>query len=571
VTRARRLLVSLALVGLTAIPYAQSLRFGFVTWDDPEYVTRNVQVRRGLTLAGVASAFSTGEIANWQPLVTLSHMLDCQLYGLDPAGHHATNAVIHAANAVVLFLALESMTAAAWPSAWVAALFALHPLQVEAVAWISSRKDVLSALFGFLAVWAYGAYARQGGIARYLLTALLLAASLMSKPMLVTLPALLVLLDYWPLGRLRDVRDVPRMIVEKLPLLLLSAGSIAVTLAVQARAWSVSTVPVLPLGERVTNATMSYVRYLGKVLWPSPLSLLYPHPNLPGGTPWTAWQLATAAVILVVVSALVLRSGRDYAIVGWLWYVVGILPVSGLVPSGFEAMADRFMYVPIVGLLVIVAWGGTELGASGTRARAAVGALAVVVAVAAGARAFVQLGNWRDSITLYESSLRAAPDPPVLHYNLANALHAAGRDEEAIRNYRDAVRIDPTYSEAFNNLGVVLQAEGRLDEATALHREALRLKPGNAQAHNNLGRALELRGRLEDAVREYAEAVRLNPDYVLAHHNLGRVLQARGRIDEAVAQYREALRIDPGFGPSQTGLQSALQMARDSGRPVPQP
>jgi len=360
------------------------------------------------------------------------------------------------------------------------------------------------------------------------------------------------------------------MIVEKIPLFLLSVGSVAVKLAVQARAWSVSTVPVLPFGERVANAAMSYVRYLAKLLWPSRLSVLYPHPNLPGGTLWTGWQVAAAVLILVVVSALVLRSGRRWAIVGWLWYVVGILPVSGLVPSGFEAMADRFMYVPIVGLLLIVAWGGTALAGRPT-ARAAVGVIAAVTVVAAGARTFSQLGNWRDSITLYESSLRAAPDPPVLHYNLANALHAAGRDQDAIRHYRDAMRIDPTYSEAFNNLGVVLQAEGRLDEAIALHREALRLKPGNAQAHNNLGRAFELRGRLEDAIGEYDEAVRINPDYALAHLNLGRVLQASGRLDEAIAQYREALRIDPDFAPAQTGLRAALEMAREAGRPESPP
>ncbi len=542
---------------LTAAPYAQALRFEFVTWDDPEYVTRNVEVRHGITRAGVARAFTTGEIANWQPLVTLSHMLDCQLYGLDPAGHHATNVLLHIAGAVVLFLALESMTSAAWPSAWVATLFALHPLQVEAVAWVSARKDVLSALFGFLGVWGYGAYARRGGVFRYVLAALLLAASLMAKPMLVTLPVLLLLLDYWPLARVRGMHGALRVVVEKLPLLALSAASIAVTLAVQARAWSVSTVPVLPLDERVANAAVSYVRYLGKLLWPSRLSVLYPHPNLPGGVPWAPWQVAGAVAVLTAISVVVLRSRRPYAVVGWLWYVVGILPVSGLVPSGFEAMADRFVYVPIVGLLVIVVWTGAELAARGGSVRAAIVTAASLAAVAAGARTYTQLGNWRDSITLYERSLRAAPDPPVLHYNLANALYARGRDAEAVEHYRAAMRIDPTYSEAFNNLGVVLQAKGQLDEAIALHREALRLKPGNAQAHNNLGRALELRGRLDGAIAEYTEAVRVKPDYALAHVNLGRALQLSGQLDEAIAQYREALRIDPDFTPAEEGLRSA--------------
>ena len=549
----RRLLLCTVLAGLTLVPYAQTLRFDFVTWDDPEYVTANEHVRRGLTRDGIVRAFTTGDVANWQPLVTLSHMLDVQLFGFHAGGHHATNVALHVANTLVLFGLLVSTTAAVVPSAWTAALFALHPLHVEPVVWVSARKDVLSTLFGLLALWAYARWARRGGRGRYLLTLGLAALGLMAKPMLVTLPALFLLLDYWPLAR----RPTLRLLVEKVPFAVLSVAAAVVTLAVQARAGGVDVPAPIPLGLRAANAAVSYVRYLGKLLWPANLSVLYPHPNLAGGTPWAPWQVAGAVALLLAVTVGVARSGRRYLVFGWLWYVVALLPVSGLVPSGFEAMADRWTYVPLIGLFVAIAWAADEMAARSPSWRLAVGVTAAATVVAATGCSWYQTRWWRDSIVLYEHSLRAAPDPPYLRYNLANALARQGRTEEAIVQYRRAVEILPSYS--VNNLGAALLAVGRIDEAIAECREATRLDPTNAQAYNNLGRALEVKGRLDEAIDAFRNAVTVRPGYALGHFNLGRVLHGRGQLDDAIVHYREALRLDPDFGPARAGLQMALR------------
>jgi protein O-mannosyl-transferase len=562
----RRLLVCAVLAGLTVIPYAQALRFEFVTWDDPVYVTGNPEVSQGLTLDGVKWAFATGEIANWQPLVTVSHMLDCELFGLDPAGHHAMSVALHVANTLVLFALLSSMTAAVAPSAWAAALFAVHPVNVEAVAWVSARKDVLSTLFGLLSMWAYAGYARRGGAGRYGLVALLLACGLMCKPMLVTVPVLLLLLDYWPLERPWS----RRLLLEKVPLFGLSLASAVVTVFVQARAGGVDVPEPIPFGLRAANAAVSYARYLGKLFWPANLSVLYPHPNVPGGTPWLEGQILAALALLASISTVVLLSRRRYLVVGWLWYLVALLPVSGIIPSGFEAMADRWAYVPLIGLFVAIAWAGAELATGrGPAVRLTVAAAALGVLVAATAASTRQAGYWRDSITLYEHSLRVAPDPPYLRYNLATALERAGRTDEAIQQYRRTIAVHPRYSNAHNNLGRALLAQGLIDDAIQECGEAVRLDPRNAQAHNNLGRGLELKGRLDEAVAQYREAIAVKPDYVLGQFNLARLLHAQGQLDEAIAHYQEALRLQPDFAAAQQKLQGALQDRARLGRAAP--
>jgi tetratricopeptide (TPR) repeat protein len=566
----RHLALGIVLVGATLAVYAQTLRFGFITWDDPLYVTENARVRQGLTWQGVRWAFVTGEFGNWQPLVTLSHMLDIEIYGLDPSGHHATSLVIHLANTLLLFGALATMTQATWASAAVAALFALHPLHVEPVVWISARKDVLSTFFGLLSLCAYVAYARRGGFGRYLATAFCLALGLMAKPMLVTLPCLFLLLDYWPLGRLGDGqpgRCPPRalrwLLVEKLPLLALSAASALVTLGVQQRAGGLETINEIPLTLRLANAAVSYVRYLGKTFWPSRLAVVYPHPNLPGGTPWPAWVVAGSVALLLVLTALALMSRRRYVVVGWLWYLGTLLPAIGLVAFAEEAMADRFSYLPLVGVFIVLVWGGAELVSRSQQALPLVRPVAAAMSVAAAmgliAGSGIQARYWRNSIALYEHSLAVAPSPPAMHYNLANALDAEGRFEEAVFHYREAVRIQPSYSEAFNNWGGALAMRGRLEEAVELYREALRAKPSNAQAHNNLGRVLESWGRLDEAIEHYRAALSIDPSYVLAHYNLGHTLQTRGDRDEAVAHYREALRLQPGYAPAAAALWAAAR------------
>jgi tetratricopeptide (TPR) repeat protein len=583
----RSLLICLLLIAATAAVYGQVIRFDFVSWDDPIYVTENVHVRRGLTTDGLVWAFTTAHGGNWHPLTGLSHMLDCQLYGVNPVGHHLTNIVLHILNALLLFGVLRVMTRAVFPSAFVAALFALHPLHVESVAWVSERKDVLSTLLGLLSMWAYVAYARRAGLGRYLLTALFLALGLMAKPMLVTLPLVFLLLDYWPLDRLRvgpevgaddreatesstaprlayPRRSIGHLLLEKIPLAALSAISSAVTFTVQRSQGSMQPADVVPIQLRVANALVSYVWYIGKTIWPSSLSVLYPHPNLAGGTPWAAWQVAGAAVLLLVISVLMIRvTRRRYAIVGWLWYLGTLVPVIGLVQVGYQAAADRYTYVPLIGLFIIAAWGGADLVASWQRrhplVRPAMALAAAVVVAAAMACTWSQARYWRDAVTLYEHALEVAPRHPLMHNNLGFVLRSQGKLDRAIRHYRQALEVDPNFALAHNNLGNALHSQGKLDEAIRHYRRALQADPDLALAHNNMGYALQSRGKLDEAIRHYRRALQADPDLALAHNNLGFALRSQGMLDEAIRHYRRALQADPDFALAHNNLGFVLQ------------
>jgi protein O-mannosyl-transferase len=559
--------IGATLVAATFLVYAQTARFDFVNFDDPQYVTANPHVRAGLTRAGAVWAFTSGDDANWFPLTRLSHMLDSQLFGVNAGPQHIVNVLLHALAALLLFAFLRRATRARWPSAFVALLFALHPLHVESVAWISERKDVLSACFWFLALWAYAHYAGRrakggSGLGWYLVVALAFAFGLMSKPMIVTLPLVLLLLDAWPFDRLRG--SLGPVLLEKIPLFTLAAAGAAATYLAQRHGGAVQSFSALPLGLRLENALVSYITYIAQTFWPSGLAIFYPHPPaIP------VWQAIGAALALAAISALVLRhrAARPYLAVGWSWFLGTLVPVIGLVQVGSQARADRYMYVPMAGLGIMLAWGALELVRR--RPRAAVPAAVVGCASCAAmmALSWVQTGYWANSETLFRRALAVTHDNYLAHYNLGVALQQTpGHLPEAISEFQATLRIQPDHAAAHNNLGNALsKIPGRLPEAVAEYRAALRLQPDYAAAHNNLGSALEdVPGGLPEAIAEYQTALRLQPDNAAAYNNLGDALLKAGRPAEAATQLETALRLDPDYASAHNNL--GLALSRIPGR-----
>jgi len=541
--RPPRWAIGLVLAAATLAVYAPVAGHGFVDYDDDEYVFRNPHVQAGLSADGVAWAFTSLEAANWHPLTWLSHMLDCELFGLRPAGHHLVNLGLHAANVVLLFLVLAWLTGGVWRSAAVAALFALHPLNVESVAWVAERKNLLSTFFWILTIAAYGWYARRPGPARYLAVAAGTALALLSKPMAVTLPFVLLLLDFWPLGRMSR-GAFGRLLLEKLPLLVLAGLTSAITLEAHVQGGSVVAVEAIPPGARLSNAIVSYAAYLGKLVWPARLGVFYPHreSSLP---PARVWVTAAA---LIAATAAALRAARraPYLTVGWSWYLVTLLPVIGIVQVGTQAMADRYVYVPAIGLFLAAAWGAAAL-ARRPKATRVLAAAAVAALLALAVRASAQVRVWHDSLSLFRATIQAVPDSWVAHYNLGNGLTAAGRTAEAEAEFRETVRLRPRFARAHNNLGDVLDALGRHAEAAAAYEEAIRVNPDLAEAHNNLGTARAAMGRLEEAEASLRRAVALQPEFVEAYLNLGIVLRRRGRLGESSEALSRAVTLRPDF------------------------
>jgi tetratricopeptide (TPR) repeat protein len=561
--------LSLLLAVATFVLYAPVGRHGFVDYDDGQYVFENAQVQAGLTLAGVRWALVTGHASNWHPLTWLSHMLDAEWFGERAGGHHLTSVVLHCLDAVLLLLLFERMTGALWRSAFVAAAFAWHPLHVESVAWVSERKDVLSTFFGLASLLAYVAYARgapAGGKPRaarsYWLGLGLFALGLMSKPMLVTWPFLMLLLDGWPLRRFPpgDARaGLGRLVREKLPFFALSLASCAVTFVCQAKGGAVSPLAGYPLPERLANAVISYARYVGKALWPADLSVLYPNPGH-----WPSWQVILAGLFLTAVSLAAFRARRSspHFAVGWFWFAGTLVPVIGLVQVGIQAMADRYAYVPLIGLTVAVAWGA---GAVAERRPAARGPIAVAgIAVLA---AWIpvtrhQIGFWKDSETLFRRAVAVTANNHLAFNNLGFTLSEQGRKGEATEMYRAALAIKPDYADALNNLGHALAGDRKYGEAIEHYRRALRVDPGLVEAHNNLGNALSETGKLDEAIEHYRFVLEREPDHAEAHNNLGIALAKKGRIDEAVAQFRESIRFRPGYAGAHSNLGNAYATLR---------
>ena len=546
------------MVVANVVVYAAVRRYDFVYFDDQYYVIKNATVSAGLTWRGVVWAFTTGYQSNWHPLTWLSHMLDVQLYGMHAGGHHLTNVLLHIANTLLLFGVLHRMTGAPGRSGFVAALFAVHPLHVESVAWVAERKDVLSTLFWMLTLWSYVSYVRQPRWSRYVPVTAWFGLGLLSKPMVVTLPFVLLLLDYWPLGRVtldgapgpdrHATRPWPqrgvvlRLLQEKAPLFALAAASSVVTFIVQQRGGSVIALDLASPIRRAENALVSYVAYVGKMLWPARLAAFYPYPpSLP------IWHVTGAALILIAAFAVALWAvrRRPYLLVGWLWYVGTLVPVIGLVQVGFQQMADRYTYIPLIGLFLIVAWGVPDLLGGWRYKRIALAAAAGVVLTACVVTAGRQVRTWENGVALWQRDLDVTSDNFHAHKNLADALASEGKLDQAIAHYLDALRLRPQYAEAHVRVAHLLSRKGRTEEALVHSSDALSIRPDLEEAHNGLGVGLMEQGKDSEAAAHFVEATRLRPGYADAHHNLALVLAKQGRRDEAIREMSKAVAIDP--------------------------
>jgi tetratricopeptide (TPR) repeat protein len=549
---------------VSGIIYGQTLEFGFLDYDDSLFVDGSREVRAGLTGSSVVWAFTNGPMGEWYPLSMLSHMLDCELYGLNASGHHLTSVLLHAAAAIGLFFVWRSMTGELWPSALVAALFAIHPQHVESVAWVAERRDVLSGMFFVLTLAAYLGYVRRNRtLGRYLLMAVVFSMGLMSKAMLVTVPPLLLLLDYWPLGRFGRTADrapaalaLPRqdigwLVIEKLPLLAIALADCAVTLATHAK-----TPRALSLAwpDRLSNAVVALVTYLCQFFYPVNLAVFYPIPT--GGNP--VWKVAGAAALLAAVSlaATAWRRRRPYLFVGWFWFLGMLVPVLGLVTVSKHAMADRYMYLPGIGLYVAVAWGAARL-ASGSLAGRWLVVTGTALAIATlTVLATWQTSHWRDELALWTHARATTEENVETETNLACALSGVNRLDEAIEHYRQAAKWR-TDASLLNSLGTTLARQGKLDEATAEFRQALELDPAYAPAHANLGSALALRGESKEAAYHYLRAIELDSSFALPHFKLANLLLKAGKIDEAVAHFERVIALDPWHVAAHAGLAAA--------------
>jgi len=559
--------VCIFLAVVICIVFGQTLHHDFVNLDDDVYVYDNVQVVHGLTLHGMAWAFTTSSTAYWHPLTWLSHMLDCQLWGLKAGGHHLTNVLLHTANALLLFLVLRRMTGALWRSALVAALFAVHPLDVESVAWVAERKNLLSTLFWLLTMGAYARYAEESKVRSptplvreqaskvyYGLTLVFFALGLMSKPMLVTLPFALLLLDYWPLGRFSVVSvtgsepstpprpQIVRLVLEKVPLLLLAGGSSMITYLGQKNLNSVTSLQEGPLGMRLAKLPLNYVGYLRDTIWPKGLTVFYPYP--------ATFSVATVGLSVLLLAGLTLLAlwtvrSRPYLAVGWFWFLGTMIPVIGLVQVGNTPVADRFTYVPQIGLYVMAAWAARDLTVPWRCRRPWRVAMAALVMAALMACATIQTSYWRNSESLWARALACDPENFHAYNNSGNDLLQKGRVDEAIGQFHKALQINPGYAKAHNNLGNALVEKGEADEAMVQYQMVLQINPDDAKACYNLGNVLLQKGRVDEAIRHFQNALQINPDYAKAWCNLGNARLQKGQLDEAIIDYQKAVQSQP--------------------------
>ncbi|MFL6505093.1 MAG: tetratricopeptide repeat protein [Candidatus Udaeobacter sp.] len=571
-------------MAVTWVVFGQTLTHDFVNFDDHVYVYENPLVRRGLSAEGITGAFTHTHARNWHPLTTLSHMLDCQLYGLNAGGHHLTNLILHTTSVLLLFLVLKQMTGGLWQSAFVAALLAVHPLHVESVAWIAERKDVLSAVFFMLALCAYARYARAPSKPRYLLVALLFACGLMSKPMLVTLPFVLLLLDYWPLGRFGGQKSevggrLRRLITEKIPLFALSVLSCIVTLFTQRQ--GPNSIDQLPFLWRLNNTFVSYVTYIWQMFWPVRLAVFYPHPNdrLP------LVEVAVAIAFLAGVSLLViyLRRTKPYLVTGWFWYLAMLVPVLGVVQVGEQAHADRYTYLPQIGLYVMIAWTVGDLLSQSTRVRhALLGVATAITIVTLSMRAVVQTSYWKNSETLWNHTLAVTGENDVAHNNLGFLFLRRGELDKAVSHFEAALNIRSRNTQSHyslgaalieNNLGNTFARKQLWGEAIDHLQEAVRLRPDYADAYFNLGSVLFQQGRIDEAIAQWQKALEIRPFDAEAHRNVANALRKQGNIKAAIAQYEQALYTNPTDGVALNNLAWILATSsdasmRDGGRAV---
>ena len=544
--------VYILLILVVLIAYWPAYKNGFV-YDDALYIVGNAHVHQGINLPDLRWALTTTYGSNWHPLTWISYMLDNQLFGMGPAGPHVINLAIHLLNVLLLFLLLSRLTGMRWQSAFVAALFGVHPLHVESVAWISERKDVLSTFFWLLTMLAYVRYVRRRNLKSYGLMFAAFILGLTAKPMLVSLPFTLLLLDYWPLGRMKGL-GIRRLLVEKIPLFVLSAGSCAITYLAQWQGGSLGAEERYPLAARIPNAIMSYERYIAKMLWPTKLAFFYPHPL--GTLP--LYKVLLAGLMLVAISALVLafRRSRPYLAFGWLWYLITLVPVIGLVQVGSQAMADRYTYIPSIGLFIMVAWlvpgllkptergGDGVMGRRGEKARIAVPSVACVIIMVCIILTRLQIRYWHDDETLYRHAIAVTSNNAIAHVNLAGVLQESN-PRESIRQYHMALSIEPNDLMANHNLAKVLAQQGRYDEAIVYYQKALKANPDHYESHNNLGALLMHQGRLGEAYSQLCEAIMIDFQRPDAHSNLAILLNKLGRPADAMDHAQEAIAIDP--------------------------
>ena len=556
--------IYLLLAGLSFAVYKPVLHYQFVNFDDDVYVTANQYVKAGLTRESIIWAFAAPHLNFWHPLTMLSHMLDCTLFGLKPWGHHLSSLLLHIANTLTLFLVLKTMTGAVWRSAFVAAAFALHPLHVESAAWISERKDVLSALFFMLTIAAYLRYVRQRGIKWYLLTFLLFVMGLMAKPMLVTLPFVLLLLDYWPLKRINSkLSNIGKLTLEKLPFFVLSAIASIIAFSAQQSAGALAKIDVVPLKIRIANAFVSYLAYLWKMIWPSRLAVYYPHP----GNSLSMRQAVIAAVILLIIFFYVVRLAKRYGylLTGWLWYVGTLFPVIGLVQVGFFAMADRYTYLPSIGIFIMIAWGISEVSAKWRFREIILSVSSIAVLSAFSVCTYFQLRYWQNSVTLFEHALKVTGNNFLAYNNLGFACLELGRYNEAIENCKQAVRIKPNYARAYYNLSVAYDRLGRWQDMMEACQQAIRIKPDYAKAYCNLGIAYGQLGRYQDKMEACKQAIKINPDYAEAYNNLGVAYVKVGSPEKAMEAFKQAVKTKPDFAEAHYNLGMAYLTNGDSG------
>ena len=606
------IIICLFLILATLAVYWPVKDYPFVTLDDPGYVTQNRRVKAGWSKEGLSWAFTTTHHRHWHPLTWLSHMTDVQLFGLDAGRHHLTSLCFHIVNTILLFLILNRMTGTRRRSAFVAALFALHPLHVETVVWIADRKDVLCAFFWLLAMGAYARYAERPGFLRYALVFLLYILALMAKSMAVTLPLVFLLMDVWPLGRFQlrqsgsekyspgqtSVRPAMcqpssflRLFGEKLLFFaILGAGMVVTFVAVhKGQAMVMSHLRITP--DYIAGALFAYAGYIGKMIWPQ--SLAAPYPNIESTPLWQALGAGTV-LVCVTITAIVWARKRPYLLTGWLWFLITLLPVIGLVQGGPHAMGDRYTYIALIGLFIMMAWGVPDMLAGWQHRKHVLTAGAVLVIGGLIAVSWRQLGFWENSVSLYRHAIEVTAPNAVAHNNLGNALRRKGKLEEAIRHYAEAVRIDRNYATAHSNLAGALMKQGKLEEAAAHYAEALRIDPRSARAQRGLkniqgkqgqfeetgsrdpaetltrmGGALAKKGRLELAIQHYTKALSINPDFLGAHTGLADALTRKGRLAEAIEHYGEALRINPDDNEAREGREAALRlMGQSTSSPV---
>lgn len=567
------LLVVLLALGTTAL-YWPAIHCDFINYDDPIYVTENPHVQGGLSWESVKWAFTHPVCSNWHPLTVLSHMLDCQLFGLKPWGPHLINVLFHSLNAALVFFLLWQLTGVKWRSLFVAALFAVHPLQVESVAWISERKNVLSGFFGLLSLIFYSRYAIKRSLLpaqeyasgmipifapwrrslSYLLAFVFLILGLLCKVMLVTLPFVMLLLDYWPLNRFQ-FRSAWRLVVEKIPFFVLVPVACIVGFIAENRGGTVVGFETISFMARFQNVLISYIRYAGKIFWPTNLSLFYPLPRH-----WPLAIVVLAGILIVGISLLFLIQfrRRPYLLMGWLWFCGILVPVIGFVQIGEYSIADHHDYIPLIGLITLVTWGICDWTRLWRNQAIVLSSLAILVVTLSVVLTRQQLGYWTDSEHVFRHAIAVTDNNAVAHDNLANALLDQNEIDQAISEYHQAIQIDPTYPEPYFNLGIAFGRKGETDDAISEFQAAIRLKPDNADAYYALGIAFTKKGRTDEAISQYREAIRRKPDNADAHYTLGTALGMKGQMDEAIGQFQEVIRLNPNHADAHSNLGNAF-------------